>query len=75
MNIPLFISLLKVGLVFAFMLAGIRYKLGIGLSIPGGSLVLGLIFGIGPGDWLATRLPIIRPSAQHAVNAYAGAGR
>jgi hypothetical protein len=54
MNIPLFIPLLKVGLAFTFMLAGIRYKLGIGLSILGGSLVLGLIFGLGPGDWLAT---------------------
>ncbi|MGM0539693.1 MAG: DUF401 family protein [Thermodesulfobacteriota bacterium] len=54
MNSPLFIPLLKVGLVFAFMLAGIRYKLGIGPSILAGSLVLGLIFGLGPVDWLIT---------------------
>lgn len=54
MNSPLFIPLLKVGLVFALMLAGIRYKLGIGPSILAGSLVLGLIFGLGPVDWLIT---------------------
>ena len=54
MNSPLLIPMLKVGLVFALMLAGIRYKLGIGPSILAGSLVLGLIFGLGPVDWLIT---------------------
>lgn len=46
--------MLKVGLVFALMLAGIRFKLGIGLSILAGSLILGLIFGLGPGGWMLT---------------------
>jgi hypothetical protein len=54
MNTPLFIPMLKVGLVFALMLSGIRFKLGIGLSILAGSLVLGLIFGLSPAAWLLT---------------------
>jgi hypothetical protein len=54
MNTPLFIPMLKVGLVFVLMLAGIRYKLGIGPSILAGSLILGLIFGLGPVDWFIT---------------------
>ncbi len=38
--------------VFAVMLAGIRLKLGLGLSILAGSLVLALLFGLSPLDWI-----------------------
>ena len=48
--------MLKVGLVFALMLAGIRFKLGIGLSILTGSLALGLSFGLSPWEWLGNAL-------------------
>jgi hypothetical protein len=54
MDAPLFIPVLKVGGAFALMLLGIRCKLGIGLSILAGSLILGLSFGLGPIDWAAT---------------------
>ena len=43
---------LSIALVFAVMLAGIRLKLGLGLSILAGSLVLALLFGLSPLDWL-----------------------
>ncbi len=39
-------------LVFAVMLAGIRLKLGLGLSILAGSLVLALLFGMTPAAWI-----------------------
>ena len=44
--------LLKILLVFAAMLAGIRLRLGLGLSILAGSLLLALVFGMGPLSWL-----------------------
>jgi len=42
---------LSVVAVFAVMLAGIRLKLGLGLSILAGSLALALLFGLSPMDW------------------------
>jgi integral membrane protein (TIGR00529 family) len=45
--------LLSIALVFAVMLAGIRLKLGLGLSILAGSLVLALLFGLSPLDWIS----------------------
>jgi hypothetical protein len=42
---------LSIAVVFAVMLAGIRLKLGLGLSILTGSLVLALLFGLSPVDW------------------------
>lgn len=47
------LPLLKILLVFAAMLTGIRLKLGLGLSILAGSLLLALFFGVGPLPWLA----------------------
>ena len=46
--------LLKIALVFVLMLAGIRAKLGIGTAVAAGSLVLALLFGMGPISWLQT---------------------
>lgn len=42
----------KVLAVFGCMLAGMRLKLGIGLSILTGSFILALLFGMAPGLWL-----------------------
>jgi len=54
MNLLLsYLPLGKVALAFALMLAGIRFRLGLWQSILGGSLVLGLIFGLSPAGWLA----------------------
>ena len=46
------LPLLKIMAVFAGMLAGIRYKLGLSLSIALGGLALVLLFGGTPLDWL-----------------------
>ena len=48
------LPLLKILLVFAAMLTGIRLKLGLGLSILAGSLLLAVVFGMGPLPWLVT---------------------
>lgn len=48
------LPLLSIVLVFAVMLTGIRLKLGLGWSILGGSLLLGLLFGLTPWGWLKT---------------------
>ncbi len=42
---------LKVMFAFVVMLAGMRFKAGLGLSILAGGLVLGLIFGMSFGEW------------------------
>ena len=46
-------AILSIVLVFAVMLAGIRLKLGLGLSILAGSFLLALLFGLTPLTWLA----------------------
>jgi hypothetical protein len=43
-----YVPFAKVLLAFVIMLAGMRFKLSLGLSILSGGIVLGLIFGIGP---------------------------
>jgi hypothetical protein len=43
-----FVPFAKVLLAFAIMLAGMRFKLSLGLSILTGGIALGLVFGIGP---------------------------
>ncbi len=48
------LPLLKILLVFAAMLTGIRLRLGLGLSILAGSLLLALLFDMGPLSWLFT---------------------
>ncbi len=45
-------AIFSIILVFAVMLAGIRLKLGLGLSIMTGSFVLALLFGLSPLAWL-----------------------
>lgn len=45
-------ALAKVLAVFGCMLAGMRARLGIGLSILAGGLLLAFFFGLGPGRWL-----------------------
>jgi hypothetical protein len=45
-------AIFSIILVFAVMLAGIRLKLGLGLSILAGSLVLALCFDLTPLAWL-----------------------
>lgn len=45
---------LKVLSAFAIMLIGIRFKLGIGLSILSGGLAMGLMFGLGLVEWAQT---------------------
>ncbi|WP_147820923.1 DUF401 family protein [Salidesulfovibrio onnuriiensis] len=42
---------IKVLAAFSVMLAGIRFKIGLGLSILLGSLALGFMFGLGPLQW------------------------
>ena len=49
-----FIPLIKLFAVFAAMLACIRFRLGLWLSILSGSLLLGLAFGMPLTAWLAT---------------------
>lgn len=44
--------LLKILLVFAAILLGIRFKAGLGVSILAGSFLLALLFRITPLDWL-----------------------
>jgi uncharacterized protein len=46
-----FLPLFKMALVFAAILLGIRSKVGIGSSILLGSLLLALLFQVGPLDW------------------------
>lgn len=43
---------LKVLGAFIVMLAGIRFKLGLGLSILAGGLCMGFLFGLGSGPWV-----------------------
>ena len=45
-------AIFSIILVFAVMLAGIRLKLGLGLSILAGSFVLAILFGLSPLSWL-----------------------
>lgn len=45
--------LLSIGAVFVLMLAGIRLKLGLGLSILAGSLLLALFFDLSLFGWIA----------------------
>lgn len=47
------IAALQMFLVFVVMLAGIRLRLGLGVSILVGSLVLAVLFGLSPWQWLA----------------------
>lgn len=48
------IPLAKIFLVFAAMLLGIKYRLGISLSILGGSILCGVMFHIPVQDWFST---------------------
>lgn len=52
------IPFLKLALVFILMLCGIRFKLGLGWSVLGGSLLLALVFGIPLQKWLDLSLAI-----------------
>ncbi|CCH48206.1 DUF401 family protein [Pseudodesulfovibrio piezophilus] len=45
---------IKVITAFVVMLAGMRFKIGLGISILAGGLVLGLLFGLGLGEWAQT---------------------
>ncbi len=45
-------AIFSIILVFAVMLAGIRLKLGLGLSILAGSFLLALLFGLSPLAWI-----------------------
>jgi integral membrane protein (TIGR00529 family) len=45
-------AIFSIVLVFAVMLAGIRLKLGLGLSILAGSFLLAILFGLSPLAWL-----------------------
>lgn len=46
------LPLAKILFVFVAMLTGIKYRLGIGTSILGGSALAGLLFGIPAGQWI-----------------------
>ncbi len=46
------IPLAKIFFVFVAMLLGIKFRLGIGLSILGGSVLTGFLFGIPAGQWV-----------------------
>ena len=46
------IPIAKLLLVFALMLAGLRFRLGLGSSVLIGSLIMALLFGIMPLQWL-----------------------
>lgn len=48
------IPLLKVLSAFICMLAGIRFRIGLGTSILVGAVVLGFLFGMSPTAWLET---------------------
>ncbi len=50
------LPLAKVLLAFCAMLLGIRFRVGLFLSILGGSLLMGLAFGLGPITWVKTGL-------------------
>ena len=59
-----FMPLIKIGAAFASMLMGIRFRLGLGLSILFGSVILGLLFGMGPLDLLdAAGTAVVRQKA------------
>lgn len=45
-------AIFSIILVFAVMLAGIRLKLGLGLSILAGSFLLAILFGLSPLIWI-----------------------
>ena len=45
------VPFVKVTGVFGLMLMGIRYKVGLGLSILFGSMLMGLVFGLPPAGW------------------------
>lgn len=49
---------LKLALVFATMLLGVRFKLGLGLSALAGSFFLALLFGVAPDRWFSLALSI-----------------
>lgn len=53
------IPLVKILSVFACILLGIKFRLGIGLSILGGSGLTGLLFGISAETWLSITLKAI----------------
>ncbi len=53
MTFAAIIPLAKVVLAFCAMLVGIRLRAGLFISLLAGSLLLGLLFGMGPGSWLA----------------------
>lgn len=46
-----FLPFIKVISAFAVMLLGIRFKIGLGVSILAGSLGMAFFFGLGPVDW------------------------
>ena len=52
MDFAHFLPLLKLAAIFAAMIAGVRFRLGLDVSILVGSLLLGLLFGMSPGGWL-----------------------
>lgn len=52
------IPFLKLALVFLLMLCGIRFRLGLGFSALGGSLLLAVIFGVPLQQWLQLSLDI-----------------
>ena len=45
------VPFLKVLFAFVLMLAGMRFKVGLGLSILAGSLAMAFMFGLGPIQW------------------------
>ena len=52
MDFTHFLPLLKMAAIFAAMIAGVRFRLGLDVSILVGCLLLGLLFGMSPGAWL-----------------------
>ncbi len=55
--------LLRLLAVFVLMLLGVRLRLGLGLSVLGGSLVLGLWFGMSPLQWITACAGIFQDRA------------
>jgi integral membrane protein (TIGR00529 family) len=53
-----FYPLLQLLAVFAFMILGIRLRLGLGLSVLIGSLILALWFGMSPWQWAGAGLGV-----------------
>ncbi len=53
-NLSNFLPLFKVVLAFVCMLAGIRFRIGLGTSILAGAVALGALFGMSPVSWLET---------------------